>query len=87
MVNLPLSKLGSSTSADCLIVGITCFDTGLQLDCVLACFGWKVDEMRVFFFVGKTSFVFGCDWSRYVSLEAEVEWVLYLPGDAFMVFE
>ena len=61
MVNLPLSKLGSSTSADCLIVGITCFDTGLQLDCVLACFGGKVDEMRVFFFVGKTSFVFGCD--------------------------
>ena len=40
---------------------------------VLVCFSWKVDEMRVFFFVGKISFVFGCDWSRYVSVEAEVE--------------
>ena len=87
VVNLPLSELGSSTSVDCLIVGINCFDTGLELDWVLACFGGKVDEMRVFFFVGKISFVFGCDWSRYVSVEAEVEWVLYLPGDAFMVFE
>ena len=87
VVNLPLSELGSSTSVDCLIVGINCFDTGLELDCVLACFGGKVDEMRAFFFVGKISFVFGCDWSRYVSVEAEVEWVLYLPGHAFMVFE
>ena len=61
VVNLPLSELGSSTSVDCLIVGINCFDTGLELDWVLACFSGKVDEMRVFFFVGKISFVFGCD--------------------------
>ena len=38
-----------------------CFDAGLELDCVLACFDEKVDETRVFFFVGKISFVFGCD--------------------------
>ena len=87
VVKLPLSELGSLSSVDCLIVGINCFDTGLELDCVLACFGEKVDEMRVFFFVDKISFVFGCDWSRYVSVEAEVEWVLYVPGHAFMVFE
>ena len=49
VVNLPLSELGSSTSVDCLIVGINCFDTGLELDCVLACFGGKVDEMRASF--------------------------------------
>ena len=47
-MNLPLSELGSSTSVDCLIVGINCFDTGLELDCVLACFDGKVNEMRVF---------------------------------------
>ena len=76
LVKLPLSELGSSSSVDCLIVGIYCFDTGVELDCVLVCFGGKVIEMRVFFFVGKISFVFGCDCSRYVSVEAEVEWVL-----------
>ena len=51
---LPLSELGSSSSVDCLIVGINCLDTGIELDCVLACFGGKNVEMRVFFFVGKT---------------------------------
>ena len=76
VVKLPLSELGSSSSVDCLIVGINCFDTGLELDCVLACFGGKVVQTRVFFFVGKISFAFGCDWSRCVSVEAEVEWVL-----------
>ena len=87
VLKLLLSELGRSSSVDCLIVGINYFDTGLELDCVLAWFGRNVDEMRVFFFMGKISFVFGCDWSRYVSVEAEVEWVLYLPGGAFMVFE
>ena len=76
VVKLPLSELGSSSSVDYLIIGINCFDTGVKLDCVLACFGGKVVEMRVFFFVGKISFVFGCDCSRYVSVEAKVEWVL-----------
>ena len=59
MLKLPLSELGSSSSVDCLIVGINCFDTGLELDCVLAWFGRNSDEMRVFFFMGKISFVFG----------------------------
>ena len=76
VVNLPLSELGSLSNVDCLIVRINCSDTGLELDCVLACFGGKVDEMKVFFFVGKISFVFGCDWNRYVLVEAEVQWVL-----------
>ena len=76
MVKLPLSELGSLSGVDCLIVGINYFDTGVGLDCVLACFGGKVVEMRVFFFVGMTSFVFGCDCSRYVSVEAGVEWML-----------
>ena len=61
VVNLPLSELRSSSRADCLIAGINCFDTGVELDCVLACFGGKVDEMRVFLFVGKISSAFGCD--------------------------
>ena len=75
-MKLSLSVLGSSSSVDCSIVGINCFDTGVEIDCVLACFGGKVVEMRVFFFVGKISFVFGCGCSSYVSVEAEVEWVL-----------
>ena len=49
VVKLPLSELGSSSSVDYLIIGINCFDTGVKLDCVLACFGGKVVEMRVFF--------------------------------------
>ena len=76
VVNLPLSELGSLSNVDYLILGINCSDIDLELDCVLACFGGKVDEMKVFFFVGKISFVFGCDWNRYVSVEAEAEWVL-----------
>ena len=76
VLKLPLSELGSSSSIDCLIVGVNWFDTGVELDCVLACFGGKVVEIRVFFFVGKISFVFGCDCGIYVSVEAEVEWVL-----------
>ena len=76
MVKIPLSELGNSSSLDCLIAGINCFDTGVELDCVLACFGGKVVEMRFFFFVGKIAFVYGCDCSRYVSVVVEVEWVL-----------
>ena len=75
VVKLPLSELGSSSSVDYLIVGINCFDTGVEIDCVLACFGGKVVEMS-FLFVGTICFVFGCDCSRYISVEAEVEWVL-----------
>ena len=76
MVKLPLSELESSSGADCLIVGINCFDNGVELDCALACFCGKVVEMRVFLFVGRISFVFGCDYSRYASVEAGVEWML-----------
>ena len=69
--------LRSSSSVDCLVVGINCFDTGVELDCVLACFGGKVVEMRGFF-VGKISFVtvLGCDRSRYGLMVAVVDWVL-----------
>ena len=78
VVKLLLSELGSSSSVDCLIVGINCFVTGVELDCVLACFGGNVVEIKIFFFVGKISFVtvLGCDCSRYVLMVAEVEWVL-----------
>ena len=38
---------------DCLIVGINCFDNGVERDGVLACFDGKIVEMRVFFFEGK----------------------------------
>ena len=63
VVKLLLSEVGSSSGADCLIVGIICFDTGVELDYVLACFGEKVFKMRVFFFVGIISFltILGCD--------------------------
>ena len=57
VVKLLLSEVGTSSGADCLIVGITCFNTGVELDCVLACFGRKVFEMRVWFFVDMISFV------------------------------
>ena len=70
VMKLPLSELGSSSSVECLIIGINYFDTNLEL--CFSLFRWKVVEMRVFFFVGKISFVFGRDWSRYVSVEAEV---------------
>ena len=78
VVKLLLSELGSSSTADCLIVGIMCFGTGVELDCVLACFCGKVFEMRVFFFVGKISVVavLGCDCVRYALMEPEIEWVL-----------
>ena len=78
VVKLPLFELRSSSSVDCLVVGINCFDTGVELDCVLACFGGKVVEMRVFFFVGKISSVtvLGCDCSRYGLMVAEVDWAL-----------
>ena len=46
------------------------------MDCVLACFIGKVAEMRFFFFVGKISFVYGCDCSTYVSVVGEVENVI-----------
>ena len=49
VLKLLLSELGRSSSVDCLIVGINYFDTGLELDCVLAWFGRNVDEMRGFF--------------------------------------
>ena len=77
VVKLPLFELRSSSSVDCLVVGINCFDTGVELDCVLACFGGKVVEMRGFF-VGKISFVtvLGCDRSRYGLMVAVVDWVL-----------
>ena len=61
VTKLSLSELGSSSSVDCSTVGINCFDTGAELDRVLACFRGKVVEMRAFFFEGKISFVFGCD--------------------------
>ena len=77
VAKLSFSESESSSSVDCLIVGISCFDTGVELDSVLACFGGKVVAMRVFFFVVKISLVFGYDCSRYVSVVAEVEWVLY----------
>ena len=57
VVKLLLSKVGSSSGGDGLIVGIICFDTGVELDCVLVCFGRKVFEMRVCFFVDMISFV------------------------------
>ena len=62
-VKLLLSEVASSLGADWLIVGIICFDNGVELDCLLACFCGKVFEMRVFFFVGMISFVtiLGCD--------------------------
>ena len=37
LVKLPLSELGSSSSVDHLIVRINFFDTGVELECVLAC--------------------------------------------------
>ena len=60
---LLLSEVGSLSGANCLIVGIISFDTGFERDCVLVCFGGKVFEMRVVFFVGMISFVtiFDCD--------------------------
>ena len=86
VVNLPLSELRSSSRVDCLIAGINCFDTGVELDCILACFGGKVDEMRVFLFVGKISSAFGCDWSRYISVKAEVKWVWCIHGPWVILF-
>ena len=52
VVKLLFSEVGSSSGAGCLIVGLICFYTGVELDWVLACFGGKVFEMRVLFFVG-----------------------------------
>ena len=78
MVKLLLSEVESSSGEDCLIVGIIYFDNGVELDSILADFGGKVFEMRVFFYVSMISFVtiLGCDCVWHVLMVPEVEWVL-----------
>ena len=83
VMKLPLSELGSSSSVECLIIGINYFDTNLNY--VLACFGEKLLKWEFSFL-----------WVRFllylVVIEVDMfqwkqKWVLQFPGDAFMVLE
>ena len=87
LVKWPLSKLGSLSDVDCLIVGINCFDTGVELDCVLACFDGKIVEMRAFFFEGKFLLHLVVIVVDMFQWKQEFSGVLWFPGNAFMVLE